>query len=238
MRPLKLTMSAFGPYAGVMALDFETLGTGGLYLITGDTGAGKTTIFDAISFALFGEASGGSREPGMLRSKYADPSAPTEVTLLFRYAGKEYTITRNPEYMRPKGRGEGMTRQAAGAVLAYPDGHLVTRPKEVNAAIRDILGLDREQFAQVAMIAQGDFLKLLLADTKERQKIFRNIFHTHLYVELQDQLNRQASKVKYQWEDIQDSIRQYIGGILCGEESPHADTIRQAKEGCPPIGEV
>ena len=238
MRPLKLTMSAFGPYAWVIALDFETLGTGGLYLITGDTGAGKTTIFDAISFALFGEASGGSREPGMLRSKYADPSAPTEVTLLFRYAGKEYTITRNPEYMRPKGRGEGMTRQAAGAVLAYPDGHLVTRPKEVNAAIRDILGLDREQFAQVAMIAQGDFLKLLLADTKERQKIFRNIFHTHLYVELQDQLNRQASKVKYQWEDIQDSIRQYIGGILCGEESPHADTIRQAKEGCLPIGEV
>ena len=89
MRPLKLTMSAFGPYAGVMELDFETLGTCGLYLITGDTGAGKTTIFDAISFALFGEASGGNREPGMLRSKYADPSTPTEVTLVFRYAGKE-----------------------------------------------------------------------------------------------------------------------------------------------------
>jgi len=242
MRPLKLTMSAFGPYAGVMELDFEALGTGGLYLITGDTGAGKTTIFDAISFALFGEASGGNREPGMLRSKYADPATPTEVTLVFRYAGKEYTITRNPEYMRPKAKGkdkgEAMTKQTAGATLTYPDGHLVTKPKEVNAAVRDILGLDREQFAQVAMIAQGDFLKLLLADTKERQKIFRNIFHTNLYVELQDQLSKQANKVKYQWEDVQDSIRQYIDGILCSEEYEHTDMVRQAKEGALPIAEV
>ena len=242
MRPLKLTMSAFGPYAGVMELDFEALGTGGLYLITGDTGAGKTTIFDAISFALFGEASGGNREPGMLRSKYADPSTPTEVTLVFRYAGKEYTITRNPEYMKPKtkgkDKGDAMTKQAAGATLTCPDGHLVTKPKEVNSAIREILGLDREQFAQVAMIAQGDFLKLLLADTKERQKIFRNIFHTNLYVELQDQLSKQANKVKYQWEDVQDSIRQYIDGILCSEEYEHTDMIRQAKEGALPIAEV
>ena len=242
MRPLKLTLSAFGPYAGVMELDFETLGTGGLYLITGDTGAGKTTIFDAISFALFGEASGGNREPGMLRSKYADPSTPTEVTLTFRYAGKEYTITRNPEYMKPKtkgkDKGDAMTKQTAGATLTYPDGHLVTKPKEVNTAIRDILGLDREQFAQVAMIAQGDFLKLLLADTKERQKIFRNIFHTNLYVELQDQLSKQASKVKYQWEDVRDSIRQYIDGILCDEDSEHAEAIRQSKDGTLPIEEV
>ena len=242
MRPLNLTLSAFGPYAGRMELDFETLGTGGLYLITGDTGSGKTTIFDAISFALFGEASGSNREPGMLRSKYADPATPTEVTLHFRYAGKEYTVTRNPEYMKPKtkgkDKGEAMTKQTAGAALTYPDGHLVTKPKEVNAAIRDILGLDREQFAQVAMIAQGDFLKLLLADTKERQKIFRNIFHTNLYVELQDQLSKQANKVKYQWEDVQDSIRQYVDGILCSEEYEHTDMIRQAKEGALPIAEV
>lgn len=242
MRPLKLTMSAFGPYAGRMELDFETLGTGGLYLITGDTGAGKTTIFDAISFALFGEASGGNREPGMLRSKYADPATPTEVTLVFRYAGKEYSITRNPEYMRPKSKGkdkgDALTKQTAGASLTYPDGHLATKPREVNAAIRDILGLDREQFAQVAMIAQGDFLKLLLADTKERQKIFRNIFHTNLYVELQDQLSKQSNKVKYQWEDAQSSIRQYVEGILCGEDPEFTDQIQQAKEGALPIAEV
>ena len=238
MRPLKLTLSAFGPYAGRTEVDFETLGTGGLYLITGDTGAGKTTLFDAISFALFGEASGSSREPGMLRSKYADPATPTEVTLRFRYAGKEYTVTRNPEYMRPKGRGEGMTKQAAGATLICPDGHPVTRPREVNAAIRDILGLDREQFAQVAMIAQGDFLKLLLAETKERQKIFRSIFHTNLYVELQERLSKQANKVKYQWEDAANSIRQYMEGIACSGESAHAEQARRAVAGELPVEEV
>ncbi len=238
MRPLKLTISAFGPYAGSMELDFEALGTSGLYLITGDTGAGKTTIFDAISFALFGEASGGNREPGMLRSKYAAPATPTEVTLTFRYDGKEYTITRNPEYLRPKGRGEGMTKQTASATLLIPGANPVTKPREVNAAIREILGIDREQFAQVAMIAQGDFLKLLLAETKERQKIFRNLFHTNLYVELQDRLSKQANQVKYQWEDVCDSIRQYMEGILCDESSGYADQVMRAKNGELPVAEV
>ena len=238
MRPLKLTISAFGPYAGSMELDFGALGSSGLYLITGDTGAGKTTIFDAISFALFGEASGGNREPGMLRSKYADPATPTEVTLTFRYDGKEYTITRNPEYLRPKGRGEGMTKQTAGATLLIPDANPVTKPREVNAAIREILGIDREQFAQVAMIAQGDFLKLLLAETKERQKIFRNLFHTNLYVELQDRLSKQANQIKYQWEDVRDSIRQYMDGILWEESSGCAEQVLQAKSGELPVAEV
>lgn len=238
MRPLKLTLSAFGPYAGRMELDFETLGAGGLYLITGDTGAGKTTIFDAISFALFGEASGANREPGMLRSKYADPRTPTEVVLLFRYAGKEYTISRNPEYMRPKGRGEGMTKQTADATLVCPDGRVITKLRDVNSAVRDILGLDREQFAQVAMIAQGDFLKLLLADTKERQKIFRSIFHTSLYVELQEQLSRQAGAVKYQWEDVRDSIRQYMEGILCDGDSGFTEQVRSAQSGNLPAEEI
>ncbi len=238
MRPLKLTLSAFGPYAGRMELDFETLGTNGLYLITGDTGAGKTTIFDAISFALFGEASGGSREPGMLRSKYADPATPTEVTLTFRYAGKEYTVTRNPEYLRPKGRGEGMTKQNANATLVLPDANPITKPKEVNAAIREILGIDREQFAQVAMIAQGDFLKLLLAETKERQKIFRNLFHTNLFVQLQESLSKQANRVKYQWEDVRGSIQQYMEGIVWDEASDHAETAKLAQQGALPAEAV
>ena len=238
MRPLKLTLSAFGPYAGQMELDFETLGTGGLYLITGDTGAGKTTIFDAISFALFGEASGGNRESGMLRSKYADITTPTEVTLCFRYAGKEFTVTRNPEYQRPKLRGEGMMDQKANATLTLPDGKVITKYKEVNTAIRDILGLDREQFSQVAMIAQGDFLKLLLADTKDRQKIFRSIFHTRLYEVLQDRLSKQANAVKYQWEDAANSIRQYMEGISRSETSAHAEKARLAASGSLPVEEV
>ena len=107
MRPLKLVLSAFGPYAGRTELDMEKLGNAGLYLISGDTGAGKTTIFDAIAFALYGEASGRTREPGMFRSKYADPAVPTEVEMLFSYGGKRYRIRRNPEYQRPARRGGG-----------------------------------------------------------------------------------------------------------------------------------
>ena len=238
MRPLQLTVSAFGPYAGEMSLDFETLGLGGLYLITGDTGAGKTTIFDAISFALFGEASGGNRESGMLRSKYADPQTPTYVKLTFRYAGRDYTVIRNPEYYRPKARGEGTTKQSANAELIRPDGSRVDRLKEVNTAIRDILGLDREQFAQVAMIAQGDFLKLLLADTRERQRIFRSIFHTDRYVLLQERLSRDTSALRSKYEEAALSIRQYIDGIRSDAGSPLAPQVEQARQGALPTDRV
>ena len=136
MKPVTLRISAFGPYAGQVELDMTKLGENGLYLITGDTGAGKTTIFDAIAFALYGEASGGNREPSMLRSKYADPSVPTEVELTFSYGGKLYTVLRNPEYERPAKRGAGTTVQRAEAVLTYPDGHTVTKLKDVNQGVR------------------------------------------------------------------------------------------------------
>ena len=117
MRPINLTVSAFGPYAGNTVLDLDKLGASGLYLITGDTGAGKTTIFDAITYALYGEASGDNRDASMFRSKYAEATTPTEVELVFSYAGKTYTVKRNPEYDRPKSRGEGYTTQKAEAQL-------------------------------------------------------------------------------------------------------------------------
>lgn len=164
MRPLKLKISAFGPYAGVAELDLEKLGENGIYLITGDTGAGKTTIFDAITYALFGKPSGDNREASMLRSKYAEPDTPTEVELVFQNNGKEYTVKRSPEYERPAKKGNGTTVQKPEACLTYPDGRVISRPNEVTAAIREIVGVDRTQFSQIAMIAQGDFLKLLLAD--------------------------------------------------------------------------
>ena len=156
MRPLKLVMSAFGPYAGRTEVDFDSLGTGGIYLITGDTGAGKTTIFDAVTFALYGEASGENRDAGMLRSKYAQPQTPTNVELTFLYSGKEYTVKRNPEYIRPKARGEGFTTEKAAAYLYYPDGRVISKQKDVNKAVIEIMGVDRTQFTQIAMIAQGD----------------------------------------------------------------------------------
>ena len=119
MRPITLTMSAFGPYAAKTVIELDKLGTNGLYLITGDTGAGKTTIFDAITYALYGEASGNTRDVNMFRSKYAEPSTPTEVELTFEYAQKIYTVKRNPEYDRPKARGEGYTTEKANAELLF-----------------------------------------------------------------------------------------------------------------------
>ncbi|MBQ8238548.1 MAG: SMC family ATPase [Oscillospiraceae bacterium] len=238
MRPLKLTISAFGPYAGRVTFDFDKLGESGLYLITGDTGAGKTTIFDAISFALYGEASGSSREPGMLRSKYADPATPTEVELTFRYDGKEYTIKRNPEYDRAKKSGAGLTTQKADALLTLPDGTPITKRRDVNAALLDIIGLDRNQFSQVAMIAQGDFLRLLLAGTRERQEIFRGIFKTGLYVTLQKKLSENTATLRSDWEAARQSIRQYIDGITCDEHSLLAPDVAKAREGQLPTEDV
>ena len=238
MRPIKLIISAFGPYAQRVELDLERLGKSGLYLITGDTGAGKTTIFDAITFALYGEASGHNREPSMLRSKYADPQTPTEVELTFCYGQKVYTVKRNSEYLRPSLRDSSKTTlQKADALLTLPDGTLVTKVKEVNAAIQNILGIDREQFSQIAMISQGDFLKLLLADTKDRQNIFREIFQTGYYRTLQDRLKSESGKLEQQCQAQQNSIRQYLSGILCAPESPLYCSLEAVRNNSLPLSE-
>ena len=232
MRPLKLTISAFGPYADQQELDFTKLGQSGLYLITGDTGAGKTTIFDAITFALFGEASGDSRKADMLRSKYAKAETPTFVELTFSHGEKEYTVRRNPEYTRAKTRGTGTTNEKASAQLFSPDGDVLDgKVKEVDNAIRDIIGLTQEQFSQIAMISQGEFRKLLQANTTERQKIFREIFKTEMYDVLQKRLKNEANRIEQQLGEVKRSTAQYIGSILCHEDSLYAVDVRKAKEG-------
>lgn len=230
MRPIKLKISAFGPYAGVTEFDFEKLGTGGLYLITGDTGAGKTTIFDAITYALYGETSGNNREPSMLRSKYANATTPTEVKLTFRYYGKDYTVCRNPEYERAKERGTGTTKQNAGAEFIYPDGKAISKTREVDEAVKSVIGIDRDQFCQIAMIAQGDFLKLLLASTKERMEIFRHIFKTERFSDLQERLKRESSSLSDKCDTIRRSISQYISGIICDEDSVYAMEVKMAQK--------
>lgn len=192
MRPLRLTLSAFGPYAAETTLELERLGKGGLYLITGDTGAGKTTLFDAITYALYDHSSGGVRDGAMLRSKYATPATPTYVELEFEAGGKRYTLRRNPEYPRPKARGEGFTTEKADATLTFADGRPpVTRSKEVTAAVQEIIGLDYNQFCQIAMIAQGQFTRLLNASTEERSRIFRKLFRTQRYQKLQERLQEE-----------------------------------------------
>ena len=228
MKPVKLMMSAFGPYAGTTEIDFERLGSQGLYLITGDTGAGKTTIFDAIVFALYGEASGDVRRADMFRSKYAKEEVPTFVSFVFDYRGKRYQVKRNPEYQRPKGRGTGYTTQKAEAELVYPDSRTpVTKSKEVTRAVTELIGLDRRQFTQIAMIAQGDFQKLLLAGTEERGNIFRQIFKTGLYQTLQGKLKDAVKAQGAAYTDLKRSINQYMESIVCTQDTPAAEKMRQ-----------
>lgn len=231
MKPKKLTISAFGPYADRMDLDFTQLGGGGLYLITGDTGAGKTTIFDAITFALYGEASGEIRKGEMFRSKYAKPEVRTFVELTFTYRGKDYTVKRNPEYLRPKDRGQGMTTEKANAELIFPDERQpVTKSTEVTKAVTQLLGLDQRQFRQIAMIAQGDFQKLLLAGTADRSEIFRKMFHTEIYQELQNRL-RDAAKARWKtYDEKKRIISQYLEGIVCPEDAVFQKELAKLKK--------
>lgn len=231
MKPERLIISAFGPYAEKTEVNFEKLGNQGLFLITGDTGAGKTTIFDAITFALYGQASGGIRDPGMLRSKYAAPETPTFVELTFRYGGKQYRVKRNPEYSRPKGRGTGFTVQKSEAVLTFSDDRQpVTKAREVTRAITEIIGLDHQQFTQIAMIAQGDFQKVLLAGTAERSEIFRKLFHTEIYQELQIHLREEVKKRWKEYDEIRRSMAQDLGNISCEETSPWKQELERLKK--------
>ena len=238
MRPLQLTLSAFGPYAGQVTVDMEQLGRQGLYLITGDTGAGKTTLFDAITYALYGEPSGSNRDPSMFRSEYAQPDTPTFVELTFSYGGKTYTVHRNPEYKRPSKRGAGSVVQKADAELRLPDGRLVTKSREVTREINQIIGLDRSQFSQIAMIAQGDFLKLLLADTKSRQEIFRKIFKTRFYMVFQDRVKERSAVLQKACETARASVRQYIAGAVCPAENPLSPQLQKAQAGELPFQDI
>lgn len=238
MRPLHLTLSAFGPYAGQVEIPLEQLGERGLYLITGDTGAGKTTIFDAITYALYGEPSGDNRDASMFRSKYAQPDTPTWVELVFSYGGQTYTVRRSPEYERPAKRGGGTTPQRAKAELHLPDGRLVTKTREVTGEIVNIIGLDRSQFAQIAMIAQGDFLKLLLADTRSRQEIFRKLFPTRGYMAFQEKVKSESGALQRECEAARASVKQYIDGVLCPREDPMYPQWERAWAGELPIQET
>lgn len=237
MKPLKLVLSAFGPYAGRTEIDFTRLGEQGLYLITGDTGAGKTIIFDALCYALYGETSGGTREASMLRSQYAAADVPTFVELAFRLRGQEYVVRRNPEYQRPAKRGSGLTLERASAELRYPDARQpATKTGEVDRAVKELLGLDYKQFTQIAMIAQGQFRKFLDTNTDERSKIFRELFHTEFYQSLQERLKREALDKYKECDELQRRTAQFLGGISCADYPEQAAKLalwrQQEFRGC------
>lgn len=230
MRPIKLTISAFGPYAGKETLDLEKLGENGLYLITGTTGAGKTSIFDAIAYALYDSPSGDARDDSMLRSKYANEGTETYVELEFLCNEKLYRVRRNPEYTRQKIHGGGTTKQVARAELHYPDGRIVDKSKrEVTKAITEIIGVDYDQFSKIAMIAQGEFRKILLDKTENRKEIFRQIFKTHKYEAIQEKVKAETLAIKKKFDEARQNILAYVSGIACEKESDFNERVEKAK---------
>ncbi|WP_418666433.1 AAA family ATPase [Allofournierella sp.] len=227
MRPLELKVAAFGPYAGEECLDLRRLGRGGLFLVTGDTGAGKTTLFDAVSYALFGQLSGGVRGVDTVRSDYADPALETYVELRFEHRGKEYAVWRSPQYRRPKKRGEGETVHPAAVAFTPPEGPVLERIQEADEAIRALLGMDGEQFRQIAMIAQGQFTELLNAPGEKRSGVLRQIFGTGACRELQEKLRAAAASCARATEQSDAALRQYFAGLKApaGEEARLAELL-------------
>lgn len=202
MKIKKLIVSAFGPYATEQELDFEKyLDNQNMFVITGNTGAGKTTIFDAINFVLYGEASGSERDGKSLRSDFADSSTKTEVKLWFSLKNKDYYIKRSPQYFRSKQRGEGLTENKAEAELIYDD-KTITGTKEVTRQVEEILGITCEQFKQLVMIPQGEFKKLLNSDSDKKEEIFRKIFGTKVFSDIQNNIKTEANSLKKSIEEV------------------------------------
>lgn len=217
MKPLVLTVSAFGPYAKEVTIDFTQIDERGLFLITGDTGSGKTTLFDAISFALYGEASGGTerRNTKSFRSDFASLNTPTFVILEFSHKDKRYRINRSPEYERPKIHGTGMTKSPASMTLeCLSTGEVYTKIDIAQNKILEIMGLTRNQFAQTVMIAQNDFLKILNAKSEERKKLFQKIFGTEIFATLQNTLKEMQMEAKQKVDTIDQQITLSLGRLI------------------------
>lgn len=217
MKPINLTISAFGPYKNTVKIDFTKLGENGIFLITGDTGAGKTSIFDAISFALFGEVSGSNRPIQSIRSDFAEMDTETFVELEFIHKNKTYKILRNPSYEKPKKKGEGFTKKAADASLEY-DNKVVSGIKNVDLKIEEILGINAKQFKQIAMLAQGEFLKILFAESKDRTEIFRRIFDTSIYNLIAKKLKEKLKANEDDLKELKNSFVTNTANIIWSEE--------------------
>ena len=231
MKPIYLKMQAFGPYAKCTEIDFSRLKEG-VFLITGDTGAGKTSIFDAISFALFGVVSGGKagKSTKTLRSDFAKAEDKTFVEFEFMYRGETYKVVRVPEYMRPKKSGNGETKQVAEAVLTMPDGNVITGIDSVDAKIIEMIGIDQARFSQIAMIAQGTFRKILTESSNDRSDLFRKIFDTSLYQDFQRMLADRFKSVDDERKATNERIGELLASVEIGEDSEWFERCCEAKE--------
>lgn len=213
MKPLSLELSAWGSYKDVTTLDFTKFLDGSLFLITGPTGAGKTTVFDAISFALYGDVSGKIREKASVRSDFASPEVDTYVKLHFLHKGVEYVITRSPKYQRPKKRGDGYTTSNETAELFIEGEVPIASLQEVNRKIDEIMGINYEQFKQIAMIAQGEFLELLVSSSRDRVEILRNLFKTEQYEKIQKILTDKAKKLYSKILEVKNKMDEAVSAI-------------------------
>lgn len=222
MKPTQLTVCGFGPYANTIDIPLSDLGDTGIYLICGDTGAGKTTIFDAITFALFGEASGDVRSTKSLRSDFADPKTESYVDLTFSYRGESYRIRRTPLYEKPKLRGEGTTTHQPTVEFERPGKAPIVSISEAKTAIEALLGIDRNQFSQIVMVAQGEFRKLLVASTKDRSAIFRKLFDTGVFERFQNNLDAQRRALANEYEDIKRQSKLLAEQADLIDDSPRA----------------
>ena len=236
MKPLKLTMSAFGSYAGKNVIDF-TGQQQGIFLITGDTGAGKTTIFDAITYALYNQTSGGERNGNMMRSQYARPETETYVELEFLYRGQTYRVRRNPDYKITKTLKNGKIREQKvphSVELTLPDGTVFPEKKNAtDAKIIEILGLTADQFSQIVMIAQGDFLKLLYTKSDERKMIFSKLFRTDIYWKIQENLRRKSMEMDERIQENDRAFEQEKSRIMPlpeSEEIPLDELVERLRE--------
>lgn len=236
MKPLKLTMSAFGSYAGKNVIDF-TGQQQGIFLITGDTGAGKTTIFDAITYALYNQTSGGERNGNMMRSQYAQPETETYVELEFLYRGQTYRVCRNPDYKITKTLKNGKIREQKvphSVELTLPDGTVFPEKKNAtDAKIIEILGLTADQFSQIVMIAQGDFLKLLYTKSDERKMIFSKLFRTDIYWKIQENLRRKSMEMDERIQENDRAFEQEKSRIIPlpeSEELPLDELVERLRE--------
>lgn len=230
MKPVKIIMSAFGPYAGLTEIDFSLLGENGLFLIAGDTGAGKTTIFDAISFALYGEASGGKerRKNKSFRSDYASSKTETYVELTFTHKSQTWIIRRNPEYSRAKKNGEGTTMQMANAQMQCVESkECIYGLIDVNARVHELLGLTQDQFTQTVMIAQGDFLKILNAASDDRKKLFQKLFNTGLYDAVRNKLQEMNGACNKEQEQLNTRIAIASKKILPDPDFSEKELLQQ-----------
>lgn len=223
-------MNAFGPYASSESVEFNQFGEGGLFLITGDTGAGKTTIFDAITFALFNKTSGMDREINTLRSDYANEKEETFVELTFSHMGRIYQIYRSPQYEKLKKNGTGVTTKTAKARLVREPDTPIEGTKQVNEAVEDLLKINYDQFKQISMIAQGEFREVLNADSKKRGEILQKIFSTGGYKKMGSIMELRYKKAYGEMADIFRSINQYFDGIQYAEDSKFVSAIEEQKK--------